>query len=350
MKALVCEMCNSNDLVKQDGYFVCQNCGTKYSVEEAKKLMVDVSGSIVKIDTSDELNNYYEIARRAKNDNNTENALKYYDLILAKDPNSWEANFYTVYYQALSCKIAGISNAAISISNCENTVLSLIKKNLSKEEQVLAVKEIISKCKYISKMFCSSAKNHYYGIPAGSMNQYKGEYNGRINCSVYVLYALGDYIISNFSDEKEVFLLADDAWAAAINLDSIYGKGNVDSINRRSQYNVKRRENIPSYAISTVEGTIRRLENQIKEYEAPGKVKTFNIVLSVLLFFVGINSFRLDDVVFKILSIIVFAAMLCLLYAAMPNKKKREKQAQEYRDELKRQQENLEALKSKKEI
>ena len=54
MKALVCEMCNSNDLVKQDGYFVCQCCGTKYSVEEAKKMMiegtVDVSGSTVKVD------------------------------------------------------------------------------------------------------------------------------------------------------------------------------------------------------------------------------------------------------------------------------------------------------------
>ena len=41
MKALVCEMCNSNDIVKQDGYYVCQTCGTKYSVEEARKLMIE---------------------------------------------------------------------------------------------------------------------------------------------------------------------------------------------------------------------------------------------------------------------------------------------------------------------
>ena len=37
MKALVCELCGGNDIIKQDGYFVCQNCGTKYSPEEAKK-------------------------------------------------------------------------------------------------------------------------------------------------------------------------------------------------------------------------------------------------------------------------------------------------------------------------
>lgn len=37
MKKITCEMCGSADLLKQDGVFVCQNCGTMYSVEEAKK-------------------------------------------------------------------------------------------------------------------------------------------------------------------------------------------------------------------------------------------------------------------------------------------------------------------------
>ena len=41
MKQLTCEMCGSTDLMKQDGVFVCQSCGTKYSVEEAKKMMVE---------------------------------------------------------------------------------------------------------------------------------------------------------------------------------------------------------------------------------------------------------------------------------------------------------------------
>ena len=41
MKQLICEMCGSTDLLKQDGVFVCQSCGTKYSVEEAKKMMIE---------------------------------------------------------------------------------------------------------------------------------------------------------------------------------------------------------------------------------------------------------------------------------------------------------------------
>ena len=55
MKRLTCEMCGSTDLMKQDGVFVCQSCGTKYSIEEAKKMMVDgtveVAGT-VKVDDS----------------------------------------------------------------------------------------------------------------------------------------------------------------------------------------------------------------------------------------------------------------------------------------------------------
>ena len=39
MKQLTCEMCGSTDLIKQDGFFVCQTCGCKYSVEEAKKMI-----------------------------------------------------------------------------------------------------------------------------------------------------------------------------------------------------------------------------------------------------------------------------------------------------------------------
>ena len=55
MKRIICEMCGSNDLIKQDGVFVCQHCLTKYTVEEARKLMIDGPIEIkgpVKIDTT----------------------------------------------------------------------------------------------------------------------------------------------------------------------------------------------------------------------------------------------------------------------------------------------------------
>ena len=34
LKKLRCEMCGGNDLVKQNNFFECQYCGTKYTTEE----------------------------------------------------------------------------------------------------------------------------------------------------------------------------------------------------------------------------------------------------------------------------------------------------------------------------
>lgn len=138
MKQLTCEMCGSTDLMKQDGVFVCQSCGTKYSIEEAKKMMVegtvDVQGT-VKVDTSDELSNLYQLARRAKSENNVENAAKYYDMILVKEPTSWEAAFYSVYYHALSCKVIQIESSVNSIQNSLDSVFDLIAYHLTDEDE-----------------------------------------------------------------------------------------------------------------------------------------------------------------------------------------------------------------------
>ncbi len=88
MKALVCEMCHSNEVVKQDGYFVCQSCGTKYSVEEAKKMMVE---GTVKIDQSGNIENYYAMAESAYESNNNKEAESYCNKVIEIDPLNYKA-------------------------------------------------------------------------------------------------------------------------------------------------------------------------------------------------------------------------------------------------------------------
>ena len=134
MKAIVCEMCGSQDLIKQDGYYVCQNCGTKYDPEEAKKLMVEVSGA-VKVDNTEILQNYYRLARRAAADNNARDAAKYYDLIRQEDANSWEAQYYAVYYSIVSHTTVGeIAAAADLLQNTTLTVFSMIEANATPDD------------------------------------------------------------------------------------------------------------------------------------------------------------------------------------------------------------------------
>ncbi len=42
MKKIVCEVCGGMNVRKENGVFVCSDCGIEYSLEEVKKLFVDV--------------------------------------------------------------------------------------------------------------------------------------------------------------------------------------------------------------------------------------------------------------------------------------------------------------------
>ena len=47
MKKIICELCESSQFIKEDNFFVCQNCGCKYSVEDAKRMMKEVPDDVL---------------------------------------------------------------------------------------------------------------------------------------------------------------------------------------------------------------------------------------------------------------------------------------------------------------
>lgn len=104
LKALTCEMCGSTDMIKQNGVFVCQSCGTKYSLEEAKKMMisgtVNVAGTVT-VDNTAFVKKYLENARRALEKTDWDEVEKYYNMVEQNDPRNIEAIFYSAYGKAM---------------------------------------------------------------------------------------------------------------------------------------------------------------------------------------------------------------------------------------------------------
>lgn len=106
MKAIQCELCGSNELVKDGDYYVCRYCGTRYTVEEARKLLfteeggVDVSGSTVKVDNSSYVERYLQNARRAKAKEDWAEVERYYNMVEQNEPTNIEAIFYSAYGKA----------------------------------------------------------------------------------------------------------------------------------------------------------------------------------------------------------------------------------------------------------
>lgn len=160
MKQLTCEMCGSTDIMKQDGVFVCQACGCKYSIEEARKMMVegtvDVQGT-VEVDNSSYVKKYLDNARRAREKEDWEETEKYYNLVEQNAPDNIEAIFYSSYGKAKSTLLLDSDiykrQAAFKVlANC----ISVIDDHYNIEKAEENRKAIEDMANDLSKMFLSN--------------------------------------------------------------------------------------------------------------------------------------------------------------------------------------------------
>lgn len=148
MKQLTCEMCGSTDLMKQDGVFVCQSCGCKYSVEEAKKMMVEgtveVTGTVRVDDSSakkEQINNYLEMAKTALDGEDIEGVVSYCDRILEIDRDNYEA-------WMLKAKAAGWGSSLENIKVPQALTAAKRAVNLAPDSQKY---EVASEVYYVIK-------------------------------------------------------------------------------------------------------------------------------------------------------------------------------------------------------
>jgi len=96
VKILKCEMCGEVNLLKIDGEFVCQSCRTRYTPEEARKLLVEGS---VTIDRSREVDNFVTLGLRSyekidMRDEAHDEARQYFKRALEIEPENIKAYLY----------------------------------------------------------------------------------------------------------------------------------------------------------------------------------------------------------------------------------------------------------------
>ena len=106
MKRMECEMCGSHDFAKQEGLFVCQSCGMKYSPEDAKNLMKDIPDETAKSENvetarssvggetkaaSNVIDGYLQMAANAANAGSNVETENYCNKILELDATNYKA-------------------------------------------------------------------------------------------------------------------------------------------------------------------------------------------------------------------------------------------------------------------
>lgn len=139
MIAAKCPQCGAEiqlDDSREFGY--CSFCGTKVMQE---KIVVEHRGSVV-IDNKEKLDNIYKLARRARENDDSENAAKYYSMILLENPDDWEADYYASYYEALTMKLIQFEMAVDKIHAAAFRALDFVKNYLSEDDRAKAVADI----------------------------------------------------------------------------------------------------------------------------------------------------------------------------------------------------------------
>lgn len=205
---------------------VCPKCGANLELDSSlevaycmycrAKVIINSSTKNVKLDKSKDLENLYTLARRARENDNAEDALKYYEKILVEDPNNWEPTFYNVYYRALNCKVGEIPTVLSNINNCLETIFDLIKETCEKKEIDEAVDEVTNHTILICSALYESAVKQLSSLSLGvSLMLIDTQKRSVVEC-INTLYHLGDLLESNF--KKEIAEKAKLPWILAINL------------------------------------------------------------------------------------------------------------------------------------
>lgn len=214
MQTMICEMCGSDDLVKQDGLYVCQRCGTKYSVDEARKLF-----GAVKIDESEEAQNYLTLARRARADGDDVNAEKYYDLVLQQDPNNWEAAYYSVHANVRQCMIKDIRPAALRLFKGAKSAYVLIGEHVQDQDACAkAYFQVTDDATGLLVSLYNSLEGHFLGIDSGSRANYRTGFLDSADAIARLTSSLADELDVHFHDDEAVTTSKVMAWKCALNI------------------------------------------------------------------------------------------------------------------------------------
>ena len=157
MKAIKCELCGSNEVIKQDGLYVCQHCGNKYTVEEARKMMIegtiDVKGT-VKIDRSNEIDNLLKLAQEAINSVNGEEAYSYANRVLEIEPNNAQAWFLRMKGVGLTAILKDLK--VLEVVKAGNNAIKYSNNELSKDVYVYYLTKCLNDLRFCMNQLADS--------------------------------------------------------------------------------------------------------------------------------------------------------------------------------------------------
>lgn len=148
MKAMRCELCGSTEIIKDGDFFVCQSCGMKYTLENARNMMVEVEGVVevkgtVKQDRSEELLRLLELARGGIDSSNFKDAESYAMRALEIDLNNGKA--WAIKAEAIDWQMTLADNRAAESAQARLEMYKQLRNTSDNISDILDTTQVIAK-------------------------------------------------------------------------------------------------------------------------------------------------------------------------------------------------------------
>ena len=165
-------------------------------------------------------NKYLKLARVAREENNSEDAKRFYDMVRVEDPENGEAKFFFQYFALYEGANKDIASRFAKLVNALESSVKLVAASADSDEEKIAAVTAIAHAfvpmtwslnRYMNKLTVGSGSDKQRvlsntDIMSAGTNGMKG------------LYHLGDVIEKTFGDNAATMALAVESWKEAISL------------------------------------------------------------------------------------------------------------------------------------
>ena len=165
-------------------------------------------------------NKYLRLARVARDEDNGEDAKKFYDMVRVEDPDCGEAKFFYQYYSLYEGKNGEIASRFIKLVNVLNSSVKMISESSDTEEDKLeTVKAIVNA--FTPMPFSINRYMNNLTIKVGNETKRvlsNADIKSACETGVIGLYNLGDAIEKYFGSTPAAMNLAVKAWKEGVSL------------------------------------------------------------------------------------------------------------------------------------
>lgn len=197
-------------------------------------------------------NKYLKLARRAREENNAEDAKRFYDMVRTDDPDCAEARFFYAYYKLIDGKNREIYSQYCDLCNVVSPVLRAIAESGDDmPDKEALIKDIFAHMKDLPLLVNKALNN----LNKNANSAYSSDISGCCKASIKMFYNFGDTVEKHFSAYPSVMKIGADAWIEGVaSQQKWYGVGVDKSL--PEIYTAKIKKYYPNYETPKKAGCI----------------------------------------------------------------------------------------------